>query len=343
MKFLVTGGAGFIGSHIVDRMLQKGHEVVVYDNLSTGHLGFLPGAGLQKSLQANPAFHFVEGDILDLPRLKTAMQGVDFVAHLAANADVRFGTHHPGRDLEQNTVGTFNVLEAMRHASVKKIAFSSTGSIYGESTVIPTPEDAPFPVQTSLYGASKLAGEGLIAAYCEGFGFQSWIFRFVSILGERYTHGHVFDFYKQLLAHPTSLRVLGNGRQKKSYLYVGDCIDAIETAIEKATQKVNVFNLGTEEFIEVNDSIGWICEYLKIKPQLEYTGGERGWIGDNPFIFLDTKKIRSLGWKPRATIRDGIFSTLQFLEKNTSLLTRPENLFVKEPEQSRSEPANLAH
>jgi UDP-glucose 4-epimerase len=328
MKFLVTGGAGFIGSHVVDRLLLRGNEVVVYDNLSSGHLSFLPGLDSGQST----SMRFIEGDILDSARLRGAMQGVDFVIHLAANADVRFGTQHPSRDLEQNTIGTFNVLEAMRQAGVRKIAFSSTGSIYGESKTIPTPEDAPFPVQTSLYCASKLAGEGLIAAYCEGFNFQSWIFRFVSILGERYTHGHVFDFYKQLLENPTKLKVLGNGRQKKSYLYVGDCVDAIETAIAQGDQKVNIFNLGTEEFIEVNDSIRWISEYLKIQPTLEYSGGERGWIGDNPFIFLATSKVRALGWKPQSTIRDGIFATLRFLEKNTHLLKRPENL-VKETEQ----------
>ena len=321
MKFLVTGGAGFIGSHVVDRILMRGHTVVVYDNLSTGQKAFLPPQG--SPLWAN--IQFVEADLLNLDRLKDAMQGVDFVYHFAANADVRFGTHHPSRDLEQNTVGTFNVLEAMRHSGCRKIAFSSTGSIYGESKVVPTPEDAPFPVQTSLYGASKLAGEGLISAYCEGFGFQSWIFRFVSILGERYTHGHVFDFYKQLLANPTELKVLGNGHQKKSYLYIGDCVNAMETAIEKSREKVNVFNLGTEEFIEVNDSIRFICENLEVTPKISYAGGDRGWIGDNPFIFLETKKIRALGWKPALTIRQGVHTTLNYLKNHPFVLVRPED------------------
>src|SRR5262249_8532807 len=154
----------------------------------------------------------------------------DMVFHFAANADVRFGTEHPRKDLEQNTIATFNVLEAMRANSVGRVAFSSTGSIYGEPAVFPTPEGAPFPIQTSLYGASKLAGEGLIQAYCEGFGFQAYIFRFVSILGERYSHGHVFDFYRSLRENPRELRVLGNGRQRKSYLYIHDCLDAIFAA-----------------------------------------------------------------------------------------------------------------
>jgi UDP-glucose 4-epimerase len=204
----------------------------------------------------------------------------------------------------------------MRANGIRDIAFSSTGSVYGEAAVIPTPEDAAFPIQTSLYGASKLAGEGLIAAYCEGYGMRGFIFRFVSILGERYTHGHVFDFYRKLLADPTRLPVLGNGHQRKSYLYVQDCIDAIFTAISRAPDKVNVFNLGTAAYCEVNESIGWITGHLGLSPQIEYTGGERGWVGDNPFIFLDTRRIQGLGWQPKLTIRDGIVRTLEWLKAN---------------------------
>ena len=204
----------------------------------------------------------------------------------------------------------------MRNHGIRKIAFASTGSVYGEATVIPTPEGAPFPIQTSLYAASKLAGEGMIAAYCEGFGFQSWIFRFVSILGERYTHGHVFDFYRELKQNPSRLKVLGNGKQRKSYLYIQDCIDAILLALEKSNESVNVLNLGVDGYCEVNDSIGWICEELGVSPKLEYTGGDRGWIGDNPFIFLDTSKIRDLGWKPKLSIKDGVLKTIQYLKTN---------------------------
>ena len=196
MRAFVTGAAGFIGSSLVDRLLAEGAQVVGWDNFSTGQERFLEGA------LRHPKFRLVRGDNLDLPALTRAMAGCDTVFHLAANADVRFGLQHPGRDLEQNTIATFNVLEAMRANGIKRIAFSSTGSVYGEAEKIPTPEDAPFPMQTSLYGASKLAGEGMIAAYCEGFGCEGYIFRFVSILGERYTHGHVFDFVKQLAAHP---------------------------------------------------------------------------------------------------------------------------------------------
>jgi UDP-glucose 4-epimerase len=314
MNYFVTGCAGFIGSNLVDCLLAHGHTVIGYDNFSTGQENFIASA-----LQT-PNFTLVRGDTLDLNTLTDAMRGTEFVFHFAANADVRFGTEHPRKDLEQNTIATFNVLEAMRANGIQRIAFSSTGSIYGEAQVFPTPEDAPFPIQTSLYGASKLAGEGLIQAYCEGYGFQGYIFRFVSILGERYSHGHVFDFYKKLLDNPNELSILGNGHQRKSYLYIQDCIDAILHVIENAHEKVNIYNLGADEYCEVNDSVGWICEYLGLDPRRIYSGGERGWIGDNPFIFLDTAKIRALGWRPRLTIRDGIIRTLEYLKSNQWLL-----------------------
>ena len=313
MKTLVTGAAGFIGSALVDRLLAAGYTVVGFDNFSTGREWFL-----QDALRS-PGFQLVRGDLVDTAAIVAAMDGVDVVFHLAANADVRFGTNHPTRDLEQNTICTSNVLEAMRITGTKRIVFSSTGSVYGDANVFPTPENAPFPVQTSLYGASKLACEGLISAYCEGFGLTAYIFRFVSILGERYTHGHIYDFYNQLLADPTHLRVLGNGRQRKSYLYVQDCLNAILIALEKAGGKVNVFNLGTDEYCEVNDSISWIVEHLGLKPDLEYTGGERGWVGDSPFILLDCKLIRALGWKPSLSIRDGVVRTVNFLTEHPHL------------------------
>ncbi len=315
-RVLITGGAGFIGSNLADRLLARGDEVVVYDNLATGIPEFLEAAGRSK------AFTLVRGDVLDLEALTRAAAGADVVFHLAANADVRFGLEHPRRDLEQNTIATFNVLEAMRQNGVKRIAFSSTGSIYGEPEVHPTPETCPFPVQTSLYGASKLAGEGLIQAYCEGYGFQGYIFRFVSILGERYTHGHVFDFYKALRRDPRALRVLGNGKQRKSYLHVQDCIDAMLLALERASGKVNIFNLGANEYCTVNDSIGWITGHLGISPDRTYTGGERGWVGDSPFIFLDTARIRALGWTPRFSIREGVLKTLDWLKENAWVLER---------------------
>ena len=313
-RYFVTGAAGFIGSSMCDRLLEGGHRVVGYDNLSTGQERFLASA------QRDARFTLVRGDVLDSTALTEAMRGSEFVFHLAANADVRFGTDHPGRDLEQNTIGTFRVLEAMRATGVTQIAFSSTGSVYGEATVIPTPEDAPFPVQTSLYAAAKVAGEALIQAYCEGFGMRAWIFRFVSILGERYSHGHVFDFYKSLRADPARLRVLGNGKQRKSYLHVDDCVDAMQLAIARADAKINIFNLGTDEYVDVDESVGIICAALGMTPERQYAGGTRGWIGDNPFIFLDCARVRALGWAPKITIRQGIVRTLRYLQANAWLL-----------------------
>ncbi len=315
MKFLITGCAGFIGSSLVDRLLSQGHQVIGVDNFSTGQRRFLEGA------LAHPHFRLLEIDLLDADQLKQAFAGgAEMVFHLAANADVRFGVDHPQKDLQQNTIATFNVLEAMRANGIKNIAFSSTGSVYGEATVIPTPENAPFPIQTSLYGASKLACEGLIQAYCEGFGFKSWIFRFVSILGERYTHGHVIDFYKKLLDNPDELSVLGDGFQKKSYLYIQDCLDAMLFSIDKFKDKVNILNLGTNEYCQVNDSIGWITGHLGLKPKLKYTGGDRGWIGDNPFIFLDTAKLNNAGFKPQLSIKQSVIKTLEYLIHNQWVL-----------------------
>jgi UDP-glucose 4-epimerase len=315
----VTGAAGFIGSNLIDKLLARGLSVTGWDNFSTGQSRFL------KSACENPLFRLIKGDNLDLASLGRAMSGCDFVFHLAANADIKDGWQQPRKDLEQNTIATFNVLDAMRANGVRRIAFSSTGSTYGEAVVTPdrpTPENDAFPIQTSLYAASKVAGEGLISSYAEGAQLdEAYIFRFVSILGERYTHGHVFDFYQQLLEHPDRLRVLGDGQQRKSYLYVQDCVDAMLHVIEASTARnakhhTQIYNLGTPEYVRVNDSIHYICKALGVTPKLEYTGGDRGWIGDNPFIFLDTKKIQATGWKPQLTIAAGIEKTLGWLQAN---------------------------
>jgi UDP-glucose 4-epimerase len=320
-RIFVTGAACFIGSTLVDRLLSDGKEVVGWDNFSTGQPEFIAGA------RGNPNFRLIRGDNLDFEALRSAMAGCEAVFHLAANADVRFGLEYPRKDLEQNTLATFNVLEAMRANGIKIIAFSSTGSVYGEASIIPTPEEHPFPIQTSLYGSSKLAGEALIESYAEGFGFEGYIFRFVSLLGERYTHGHVIDFYQQLLAHPASLQVLGDGSQRKSYLYVQDCISAMLQVLSLRTagtakHHVAIYNLGTEEYVRLNDSIRCICAHLGVQPRLEYTGGDRGWVGDNPFIFLDTTKIRATGWKTTLTIEQSIVRTLDWLQQNQWVLGR---------------------
>ena len=316
MTTFVTGAAGFIGSHLVDRLLRDGEDVIGYDNLSTGMPEFIANA------RCYPSFTFVKGDLLDTDALTKGMRGASRVAHLAANADVRFGLDHPRKDLEQNTIATFNVLEAMRANNIKEIIFSSSGSIYGEANIVPTPEDAPFPVQTSLYGASKLAGEGMIAAYAEGYGIKARIFRFVSLLGERYSHGHIFDFMRQLAKDPERLHVLGDGKQRKSYLHVQDCIDGILLGSTATDERIQIFNLGTDEVCQVFDSVGWITGRLKLSPRLSFSGGRRGWIGDIPMIHLDTSRIRSIGWRPKRSIREAVELTVDWLDANRWIFTR---------------------
>ncbi len=327
-RVCITGGAGFIGSNLADALIAKGVEVSILDDFRTGRHEFIADALCHQGVQ------LFEGDVLDEAILRDAFRGCDWVFHLQANADVRRGLEHPDRDLLQNTLATGRVLEAMRAERVSRIAFSSTGSVYGEPEVFPTPEDAPFPIQTSLYGASKLAGEGLIEAYAAGFGFTGLIFRFVSILGERYTHGHVFDFYKALRRDPTRLTILGDGRQEKSYLYVGDCVSAILTAAEHHSDEpgAHVYNLGTDETIVVDDSVKIIAEHLQLSPAIEHTGGRRGWTGDSPLIKLDTARIRGLGWRPELTIEEGIARTLDWLATN-------EYAWRESPADTASEPS----
>lgn len=319
--YFITGGAGFIGSNLADRLLAEGHEVVVYDDFSTGQREFIADA------QTEPGFRLVEGDVLDLDVMTDAMRGADFVFHLAANADIRFGLEHPRRDLEQNTIATFNVLEAMRANEIKGIAFASSAAALGEPNVFPTPEDCAVPIQTSLYGASKMACEGLVSSYCEGFGFEGYVFRFVSLLGPRYPHGHVIDFYRSLRQDPSKLRVLGDGTQQKSYLHVSDCIDGMlgvvdQRTAENAEHRYQVYNLGFPEYIQVKQSVKWICEHLGLEPTLDYTGGERGWVGDNPFVFLDVSKMQETGWTPKFTIQQSIQATVDWLAANSWLLDR---------------------
>ena len=304
-RVLVTGGAGFVGSHVADRLLAQGAEVTILDDFSTGWRQFVP-AGVR----------LVEADLLDPSAARSAVEGCDFVFHLAANADIKDNLLEPRRCIEQNVVATQNLLEGMRAAGVREVAFASTGSVYGEATVVPTPEDAPFPIQTSIYATSKLAAEGLLTSYALGYGFRAWIFRFVSLLGPRYTHGHVIDFWRRLRRDPTRLDVLGDGHQKKSYLHVGDCVTGMLVAIEKAREPINLFNLGHHDWIEVDRSIAIITATLGVRPRIVHAGGERGWVGDSPRILLDTARLRALGWAPTRAIEESIVETLAFLEAN---------------------------
>ncbi len=304
---LVTGGAGFIGSHVADTLLAKGARVTIFDNFSTGYEEFVPR-------QAK----LVRADLLDQPEIDAAMKGVDFVFHLAANADIKSNLKETRKCVDQNIIATQNVLEAMRASGTRDIAFASTGSVYGEAKVYPTPEDAPFPVQTSIYATSKIAAEGLLTSYAQpdGYAFHAWIFRFVSLLGPRYTHGHVMDFWRKLAMDPSRLEILGNGKQVKSYLHVGDCVGAMLIAIERSREPINVFNLGHTEELQVNQSVAYITRAMGVTPRLDYTGGERGWVGDSPHIFLDTQRIRSLGWAPTKSIEASVIETLRFLMAN---------------------------
>jgi UDP-glucose 4-epimerase len=308
----VTGGAGFIGSTLADRLSCAGVEVVLVDDFRRGRHEFVAPA------LSRPGVRLVEGDVLDPAVLEDALEGCDWVFHLQANADVRRGLEDPRRDLEQNTIATSNVLEAMRAQGVTRIAFASSGSVYGEPSAFPTPEDAPFPVQTSLYAASKLAGEGLVCAYASGYGFTGLVLRLVSILGERYTHGHLFDFYCALRREPECLLVQGDGRQRKSYLHVQDCVDALLTAVARHDGEPGayVYNVGCDETLTVDESIAAVSEHLSLAPQIEYTGGARGWVGDSPVIHLDTARIAALGWRASLTIEEAVTRTLTWFDAN---------------------------
>ena len=306
MRVVVTGGAGFIGSNLADHLERAGHEVLVLDNLSTGHPAFLaeaPFGGMFERIDL-----LEEGD-----RLAGLLSGADAVVHLAANADVRYGWEHPRRDVHQNLLATLNVCDAMRLAGVRRIVFSSTGSVYGESQSIPTSEDCPYPTQTSLYGASKAAAEGYLAAYAEAGFLDVTVFRFVSILGPRYTHGHVIDFMRKLQRDDRRLEILGDGKQRKSYLDVEDCVEAIARRLAE-TDRFEVFNLGVDDYCTVLQSAGWICGRLGVTPTFDLTGGDRGWVGDNPFIWLDTAKMRSTGWAPKHDIRAAVERTVDYIQ-----------------------------
>ena len=306
-KIIITGGAGFIGSNLVDKLVKNKIEITVLDNFSTG---------FKKYLNKNKNVKFIQCNLLENKKLHKIFKGHDFVFHLAANADIKDGLKHPKKDLEQNAIVTFNVLEAMRLNKIKKIAFTSTAPIYGKTKQFPTKENASLSYQTSLYGASKLYCEGLISSYCEGYKFQSWIFRFVSILGPRYSHGHVYDFVNKLLKDSNKLLVLGDGKQRKSFIHVYDCIDAILLAIKKSKDSVNIFNLGHDNYINVDKSIKIISKIMNCNPQLIYSGGSSGWVGDLPFVFLDNKKIKKIGWKPKLSIDTSVKHTANWLLEN---------------------------
>jgi UDP-glucose 4-epimerase len=306
---LITGGAGFIGSNLADYLLKQGKTVAIFDNFSTGKEDFV-SSGIEifrGSLTSDPEI------------LEKALSGVETVYHLAANADVRDGWLHPRLDLQQNVEATSNILEACVKNGVSEFIFSSTGSVYGECETLPTPEDAPFPVQTSLYGASKVSAESFVQAYATAGKLKATVFRFVSVLGSRYTHGHVIDFVRQLVEDPTRLTVLGDGSQKKSYMNVDDCVQAVSSL--RGEGNYTTFNLGVNDYCSVKQSIGWITDELGIKPEVAYGQGNKGWVGDNPFIWLDVSKAEMHGWKATTSIEESVRATVRWLKQNPKILS----------------------
>jgi len=307
-KILVTGGAGFIGSHIVDRLMKTECEVVVFDNLSSGKIEFID----HHLNQTN--FSLIEGDLLNTDEIDTACNGVDFVCHVAANPDVRLGAVDTRVHFDQNITATYNLLEAMRKNDVANIAFTSTSTVYGEATIIPTPEDYGPLVPISLYGASKLACEALITSYCHTFDMHSWIFRFANIVGDRGTHGIIVDFINKLKNNPEQLEILGDGRQSKSYLHIADCVDAIMFAIDHIDEIVNIFNIGSEDTIDATGIAGVVVGEMGLKDvEFSYTGGRRGWKGDVPQMLLAVDKVKELGWSPSYTSRNSVSDTARVL------------------------------
>jgi len=315
MRALVTGGAGFIGSHLIDRLVARGDDVVVLDNLSSGNLAFI-----QEHLDSGDAV-LVNGDLRSLDDVKQAMaMDIDCVYHLAANPDIRLGTRVTDTDLNQGTVATYNVVEAMRLAGVKKIAFASSSVVYGENAPMPTPENHGPCMPISLYGASKQAGEGLISSWVGTFGLQAWIFRFANVVGARGTHGVIFDFIHKLKNDPTRLEVLGNGLQEKSYMEVGDCVDAILHVMATTDEPLNLFNLGSHDTASVRRIAEIVVEVTGcVDARIEYTGGDRGWAGDIPRARLAIERMVDSGFDVRMNSEDAIRHTATCLLKEIGL------------------------
>jgi len=305
-KYFVTGGAGFIGSHLVDRLVETG-SVTVYDNLSSGRLEFI------EHHRGKSNFRFIKGDLLDLDTLEQAVGGYDVVFHLAANPDIRAGSENTDLDLQQGTVVTYNLLEAMRINKIKKLVFASSGTVYGEATTAVSEDAGPL-LPISLYGASKLAAEGLISAFCHLFDMQAWIFRFANVVGARNSHGVIFDFINKLKRNPQQLEILGDGTQRKPYLYIDDCIDGMLFALEHCHERVNVLNLGSDSSTDVTSIAAMLVDAMGLtEVKFSYTGGERGWKGDVPQVRFDITKMKNLGWKPRYSSDEAVRKAIRYI------------------------------
>jgi UDP-glucose 4-epimerase len=312
MKTIVTGGAGFIGSHLVDRLINDGHSVTVIDNMSCGRLENL------KHHKDNKLLQIQQIDIRDAAAVSDVLAGHDAVFHLAAHANIRTSLIDHKADLDNNLVGTINILESMVKHKIPDLVFASTSAIYGEATMRPTPEDY-MPTQTSLYGASKLACEAYIEAFTEFAPINFWAYRFSNIIGERCRRGVVWDFVNKLNSNKSEIEILGDGKQSKEYLYVTDCVDGIMTGYQKSKNKINIFNLAIEDNRTPNEVADIVVAELNLKNvKRNYSGGSRGWIGDNPIVHLSIEKIKSLGWSPKVSSLDAIAKTARWTIAETS-------------------------
>jgi UDP-glucose 4-epimerase len=301
MRIIVFGGAGFIGSALAEKLLIEGNDVTVFDSLYTGKMENLAPC------KGREGFTFIKGDMRNPGEVKAAIAGHEIAYHLAANADIRGGMENETLDLEYNTETTINCLEAMRRGDVKKIVFTSSSAVYGEPSVFPTPENHGPLLPTSLYGASKLAAEAYVSAFCEDFGMQSHVFRFVNVLGAANNHGVVGDFIRKLRADPKKLEILGNGKQRKSCIHVSDCVSGMLAGVAAGRGKTNIYNIGNDDYVNVDAIADEICLAMGLEGvKYEHTGGERGWTGDMPFVFLDNRKLRETGWKPSMNSRQAV-------------------------------------
>jgi len=292
-RYFITGGAGFIGSHLVDRLISLG-KVTIYDNRSSGKKEFI------QHHRGNHNFRFIQADLLDLDALNKAIANHGIAFHLAANPDVRAGSMNTNLDLQQGTLATYNVLEAMKVNQISKIVFASSSTVYGEVGTKAVAEDYGPLLPISLYGASKLACEGLISSFCHLFDMQAWIFRFANVVGARASHGVIFDFINKLKQNPEELEILGDGTQEKPYLYIDDCIDGILFGLKHSQEQVNVLNLGCDSSTNVTAIANVVVEAMGLSGvKFNYTGGNRGWRGDIPQVRFDITKMKNLGWKPR--------------------------------------------
>lgn len=310
-KFFVTGGAGFIGSNIVDRLVTEGHKVTVFDNLSSGRKSFI------KSALLNNNCRLIIGDLKDTKKVLSALKGHDIVIHLAANPDVSKGVKFPELDFQETIANTFGLLQAMREVGMNKIFYFSGSGVYGDvgRRFVSETEGPLHPA--SMYGASKLAAESLIYAFVNLYGFQTWVLRPANIIGRHVTHGVVFDFVNRLQKDPKNLRILGDGRQTKSYLYVSDVVDAVMLLIKKTKKPINLYNISSDSFISVNQIADCVIAELGLNNvKRHWTGGRGGWVGDVPVIKLDNSKLNKIGWRADYSCKQAIIKTVKdLLEK----------------------------